>query len=42
MEFLETYNIVKEILNNIGTTIRDVDEYDGIIVKKLSLSNTLD
>ena len=40
-DFNKAMDITKNILNNIGISI-DIEEYDGIIVKKLSSSNTLD
>lgn len=41
MEFREAIDIVKDVLANIGTDI-DIKKYDGLIVKKLESSNTLD
>lgn len=41
MEFIEAIQIIKSVLGKIGTTIVD-SKYDGIIVKKLESSNTLD
>lgn len=40
-KFKNSINIVADILSNIGITI-NTDDYDGIIVKKLSPTNTLD
>ncbi|WP_163195873.1 AAA family ATPase [Clostridium thermarum] len=42
MSFGDAYNIVKKILNNIGVYLQDEQNYDGIAVKKLESSNTLD
>lgn len=39
--FKKAMNIVIDILNNIGITI-DANKYDGLIIKKLTPSNTLD
>lgn len=41
MEFNEALNRVKEVLSGIGSDIV-IDDYDGLIVKKLPQSNTLD
>ncbi len=41
MGFSETIAIVKNVLSHIGSTIL-VDDYDGVIVKRLEASNTLD
>lgn len=40
-DFNRVMNITKNILSNIEISI-DIEEYDGIIIKKLSSSNTLD
>lgn len=42
MEFLESFEIINKVLKNNGINIKDIQEYDGIAVKMLSLSNTLD
>jgi len=42
VSFGDAYNIVKKILNNIGVYLQDEQNYDGIAVKKLESSNTLD
>ena len=42
MEFLESFEIINKVLKNNGINIKDIEEYDGIAVKMLSLSNTLD
>lgn len=41
MEFLEAIKTVKDALHDIGSEIQEKD-YDGLIVKKLEESNTLD
>ena len=41
MEFLEAIAIIKSVLNSIGSDI-STNMYDGLIVKKLEASNTLD
>ena len=41
MNFEEAINSVKELLKDLGTDINPAD-YDGLIVKKLEASNTLD
>lgn len=41
MNYQEAAEIVKKVLHGCGTEI-DADNYDGIIVKKLAASNTLD
>ena len=41
MDFSTAITIVKECLESVGTTI-NVDDYDGLIVKELKASNTLD
>lgn len=41
MDFNSTIQLIASILNSTGTTI-NTDDYDGIIVKKLEASNTLD
>ena len=41
MAFRETFQQVAEVLNSIGSTVEEND-YDGLIVKKLEASNTLD
>ena len=41
MAFKETFQQVAEVLNSIGSTVEEND-YDGLIVKKLEASNTLD
>lgn len=41
MDFLQAINIVKNALNETGTEI-NLEDYDGLIVKKLAASNTLD
>ena len=41
MTFKEAIAMIAKILTNAGTTI-NVDEYDGVIIKKLAASNTLD
>ena len=41
MEFNEALNRIKEVLSRIGSDIV-IDDYDGLIVKKLPQSNTLD
>lgn len=41
MDFNEAIEIVAEVLDNINSKI-EVDKYDGLIVKKLEASNTLD
>ena len=40
-KFKNAMNVVADILNNIKTPI-DCEKYDGLIVKKLKSSNTLD
>lgn len=42
MEFLESFEIINKVLKNNEINIKDIEEYDGIAVKMLSLSNTLD
>lgn len=41
MIFKEAMQIVADVLQSVGTRI-NVDDYDGVIVKKLEASNTLD
>lgn len=41
MEFDQAIENIQKILNAIGTEI-DIDDYDGLIVKRLEPSNTLD
>ncbi|WP_313164665.1 AAA family ATPase [Sedimentibacter sp.] len=41
MTFDDAINIIHDVLNSTGTLI-DKDTYDGIVVKKLEASNTLD
>ena len=41
MEFKEAIKIISDVLSTIGTPI-DEDAYDGILVKKMESSNTLD
>ena len=41
MEFTQTIDIVESVLKNIGSDI-SAHRYDGVIVKKLESSNTLD
>lgn len=41
MNFQEAMQIIKAILHNCGTEI-NISEFDGLIVKKLAASNTLD
>lgn len=41
MSFQEAIQNVKKLLHSLGTNI-DINDYDGIIVKKLAASNTLD
>lgn len=42
MSFSNAFNIIKDILSNLGVTIKGENEYDGIAVKKVEASNTLD
>ncbi len=41
MIFTEAMQVVADVLHSVGTEI-NVDDYDGVIVKKLEASNTLD
>ena len=41
MDFNEAIEIVAKVLGNINSKI-EIDKYDGLIVKKLEASNTLD
>ena len=41
MNFQDAIKIVKEVLHNCGSDIKE-EKYDGLIVKKLAASNTLD
>lgn len=41
MDFKDTFELISKILGKIGSDIRE-ENYDGIIVKKLESSNTLD
>lgn len=41
MTFNEAIATIADVLSHAGTTIK-IDEYDGVIVKKLAASNTLD
>lgn len=41
MIFTEAMQVVADVLHSVGTEI-SVDDYDGVIVKKLEASNTLD
>ena len=42
ISFEEAMDIVSNKLANLGTNIKDSKEYDGMIVKRLASSNTLD
>ncbi|RXM70701.1 AAA family ATPase [Clostridium tetani] len=42
MSFSITFKIAKQVLSNIGITLNDEKEYDGIAIKKIAASNTLD
>lgn len=41
MDFNKAITVIAEVLSSTGTTI-DISNYDGVIVKKLESSNTLD
>jgi len=41
MEYSDAFKIVQDVLAEIGSTVKEND-YDGLIVKKLEASNTLD
>ena len=41
MDFTSAISLVASVLASTGTTI-DLNDYDGIIIKKLEASNTLD
>lgn len=42
MSFSITFKIAKQVLSNIGIELNDEKEYDGIAIKKIAASNTLD
>lgn len=42
MSFKNNFNIAKHILANIGIQLNKEEEYDGIAIKKIATSNTLD
>lgn len=42
ISFEEAMDIVSNKLANLGTNIKDSKAYDGMIVKRLASSNTLD
>ena len=41
MDFSETFSVVSKVLKNIGSDLNEL-KYDGMIVKRLEVSNTLD
>ena len=41
MDFSETFSVVSKVLKNIGYDLNEL-KYDGMIVKRLEASNTLD